>query len=853
MIPPVRMGSHVVAGCLLTALAATVAHGQEIRSPSQYLGIEVGADRVVADYRQIRSYFAHLDEVSPRVRVDTLGETTLGEPMILAAITSEANMQQLDRLKEVARALADPRGLSDADIESLVREGRAIVIVVCNIHSDEIASSQMAMEWAHALAVAEDPETRRRLDEVVVLLVPSANPDGQIMEVEWYRRWLGTPYEGADMPWLYHHYVGHDLNRDWFMITQAETRHLTRVLYHEWLPQVLLDEHQMGMEGPRMFVPPFADPMDPDVDPLIWREIDLIGTTMAFRLELAGKRGVIYGYSYDAYWIGGTRNTVWWKNMTGLLTEVASARFATPVTVDPVELEGGRKGLPEYQAKVNHPNPWRGGRWSLRDIIDYERIASDAFLEAVADHREDVLRNMAARARRAAAEATPGEAYRIRGGLRDGPSARLLSQLMADHGLEVHETPDGDFWIPLGQPYARFVRELFERQRYPEVEAAPGEVLAPYDVAAWTLPLMMGVEVERDTLPAGLSGRRLAPSLGRRAGTPPGPPAELVDAPYYAVARTSPEAAKVIQAGLAQGVAWAGPASDPTGWIYLDTGAARAAAGTAGAVGVRLEPRDALPSGAVRLRRPRVGVYQPWTASMDEGWTRFVLEAYGFEVEPLDNDEVRRGALARSYDAIVIPDLDKAVIDSGAPKREEGAMRYRPPRPPGYRGGLDDEGAEAIRAFVEAGGTLIAFDSAAEWVIDELNLPVRNALAKAARTEFNAPGSLLRAYVERGHPVTAGLPDSLAVFLDDATAFETAVPGAELERHVLLRYPTDGRDVLLSGWIRGEEKLERKGAAVATSYGEGRVVLLGFRPQHRAQTHVTFPLLFNALWWSTAH
>ncbi|MDQ5858249.1 MAG: M14 family metallopeptidase, partial [Acidobacteriota bacterium] len=375
------MTRKLIAGLLFGVCSVATA---AVPSPSDFLKFQVGADHKIADYRQIVSYFRALDAASPRVEVVSLGKTTLGEDMIMAIISSEANVANSKRLREISRRLADPRGLSDADANGLVREGKLILLITCNIHSTEIGASQMAMEWAHALATAEDAETKRRLDNVVLLLVPSLNPDGQMLETEWYRKNLGSRYEGSRMPWLYHHYTGHDNNRDWFMLTQKETRAMSRVMYHDWFPQVFLDEHQMGATGPRIFVPPYADPVDPDIHPLIWREVNLIGATMALRLEQAGKSGVIYGYSYDAYWPGGTKNTGWWKNMAGLLTEVASVRFASPINVPAGERAGGRKGLIDYGAQTNFPNPWKGGLWRLRDIMDYERIASDAILETCA-------------------------------------------------------------------------------------------------------------------------------------------------------------------------------------------------------------------------------------------------------------------------------------------------------------------------------------------------------------------------------------------------------------------------------------------------------------------------------------
>ncbi|MFP5246802.1 MAG: M14 metallopeptidase family protein, partial [Thermoanaerobaculia bacterium] len=290
---------------LLFVLALPLA--AQIPSPSQHLKLEIGKDRVLADYKQIRSYFNALDAASPRLDVEVLGKTVLGEEMFMAVISSEENIRNKERIKEAAKRLADPRGLSDADAEKLYRDGKAIVLVTCNIHSTEIASSQMAMEWAHALVTANDAETKRRLDNVVLLLVPSLNPDGQTMVTDYYRKYVGTKYEGGRLPWLYHHYVGHDNNRDWYMLTQPETRALSRAVYHEWNPQEFVDEHQMGSDGPRMFIPPFADPLDPDVHPLIWREVNMIGSNMAFRHEQANQSGLIYGYSFDAYWLGGTR------------------------------------------------------------------------------------------------------------------------------------------------------------------------------------------------------------------------------------------------------------------------------------------------------------------------------------------------------------------------------------------------------------------------------------------------------------------------------------------------------------------------------------------------------------------
>ena len=815
-------------------------------TPSEFLKLPVGADRTLADWGQIVSYFRALDAASDRVEVTTIGRSTLGEEMILAAISSPENLANKARIREIARRLADPRGLSEADAAALVKDGKVVLLVTCAIHASEIASTQMAMEWAHALATAEDAETKRRLSEVVLLLVPSLNPDGHRMEVDWYRKNLGTRWEGSRMPWLYHHYTGHDNNRDFTQLTQSETKAISRVLYHDWFPQVFLDEHQMGASGPRMFVPPYAEPLDPDIHPLVIREVNLIGSLMSMRLEQAGKSGVISGWAFDASWPGGSKNTAWWKNVTGVLTEVASVRVATPVDVPASELRGGGKGLVTYGTQVNFPNPWRGGAWRLRDIMDYERIASDALLEYCATHR----------AGRPLEHARAGARLDRRGGAgrglpdpdgparpRDGPRPRRAPRRARRRG------EGGRRGRRLG-PARAALRPLRPRDAraaaLPRGEARPGkDIVAPYDVTAWSLPLSMGVTVEKAILPAGLrpwgaagpvsvAARRrdrLRPRTrepgaleGRRRGAEGGrgvvPPEGRRRAPGRDASSSTPPRRR------------RRPASPPSSVSPS-------------------RPSRRCPSGATKLRAPRVGLYKPWVASMDEGWTRFLLERYGFAPVTLDNAAIRAGKLAAKFDVIVLPDVEKEVLATGKPKREEGEMSYFPEPRPEYAGGLGKEGAAALREFVEGGGTLVALASASEYAHRGAPAPGpqrpraregrRVPLPRQPRADRGRPGAPRHV---RPAALDAGLPRRAR------SPSRPAMPGAEMTRRVLASYPAEARDVLVSGWIRGEEKLTRNAAAVALTYGKGKVVLLGFRAQHRAQTNATFPFLFNALAWS---
>ncbi len=823
------------------------------QSPSQFLGIEVGADRTLADYHQITSYFKHLAANSPRIEIETIGKTTNGNDQIMAIISSEENLKNKKKYQEIARKLADPRGLTPQQIDALVKEGKAILMVTCNIHSTEIASSQMAMEWAYALATANDAETKSRLDKVILLLVPSQNPDGEIMEVEWYRKNKGTKFEGSRMPWLYHPYVGHDDNRDFYMLTQKETQNITRTAYHEWYPQIWLDEHQMGSTGPRLFVPPYTDPIADEVSPLMWRGINVIGTTMAWRLEQAGKSGVVYGAVYDQYWPGAQDGTPQFKNMFGLLTEAASVRLATPINIAPTELSAGGKGLIEYRRTANFPNPWPGGMWRLRDIMDYERIASDAILETAAYHKEDFMRGTAAMAIEQIQAGKPDEYWRIPRQQYDSVTAAKLAYLLRDHGADVLVSSDGkDFLIPTAQPYGKFIGSMLSNQRYPRVRVAPNTpILRPYDVTAWTLPLLMGVDVSKITVPDRKGARPITPNDWPAGG------AEGSGA-VYAISHQENNVTRLINSVLKAGgsVSVAKEAFTakgmkfPAGTVLFAPGGNLAS--LAASYHLTLQALPEAPKLATsKLKNVRVGLYKPWLASMDEGWTRWLLEQYGFNFKNLDNKTITAGKLNEAFDAIVFPDIDKNVIVEGKPQREGGGPpRYFEELPPEYTGGIGKDGVKALKDFVAGGGTIITLGSSGDLLMEEFNIPVRNALANVRGEDFNCPGSLLRMYFDTTHPIGYGMPEQAAAFVDEGIAYQTSTPTPDVQRSILAWYPTDEEDVLLSGYIQGANRLTRRAAAVSLTQGKGKLVLLGFRVQNRAQTEGTFKVLFNAIQWA---
>jgi len=870
-----RRSLTLLLAALLGAVSTPVLGGQ-IPSPEEFLGHKVGEDRTLAHYSQVTEYLRRLDAASERVTVEVAGRSTLGAEILNVVLTSEANSARLDHYREIARRLANPDELAPGQAEELIAEGKAIALITCTIHATEVGSTQMAMELAYDLATTEDPQVLSWLDDAILLLVPSINPDGQKLVIDWYEQYLDTEYEGGPMPWLYHHYVGHDLNRDFFMLTQAETRAINTIVYQRWFPQVFLDEHQMGPSGPRMVVPPQTDPLAPEIHPLIFRQADLLGTAMAVRLEEAGKTGVGSNMIFDSYWPGATRNTAWWKNVTGLLTEVASASIATPIYVDPGELRGGVKGLPDYQRRSNFPSPWAGGWWRLRDIIDYELVASKSYLESVARYRETILANFHRMSREAieAGQSGPPYAFLIPPDQHDPVVAGKLVDLLLAHGVRVEEArdefrvgrvhyPAGTWIVPAAQPYRPFLLTMLRPQRYPEVRPhTDGPILAPYDVTTWSLPLLMGVDVEE-------AGERFQADAERIAHVTWHPAAPSPDGQLPGGARPDGEAPGgwllshrddtvpiAINRLLAENkeVYWLTEAlaGGKIGDVYLpaSTISADRLRALVEELHLNATPLPEAPRGpAWRLAPVKVGLYKPWVASMDEGWTRFLLEGYSFPYVNLENDRMKAGDYARDVDVILFPDVTGEVIAQGESPSRPG--RPRAPFPPPYAGGIGKEGGEHLKRWVsEGGGTVVAMDSSTRYLIELFELPVADALAGRSEGRVNAPGSMLRILLDPTHPLSWGLRAEEAAYFANSPAFATTLPDARFGRRVVARYPEAREDVLVSGYLDGAEQLARRAAVVELTVGKGRIILFGFRPQHRAQPHRTFKMLFNALFWA---
>jgi hypothetical protein len=728
-------------------------------APASILGWEPGTDRKLPTWAQVTAYFTALDKASPRVSVRTLGKTTLGRPFLVAFIADAATIANLPRYRRIQQELWDPRTRTRARAE-LIAQGKNVILITSSIHSTEVGGFLTPFVIADKLARGDTPEARSILANTIVMLVPSQNPDGVDIVGDWYRRTLDTPAEGTTPPTLYHYYSGHDNNRDWYAFSLKETRYTVDSLYTPWVPQIVNDVHQQGGNAGRIFIPPYMDPIEPNIDPILTASTNALGMAMAWRMTSEGKTGIATNAAYDQ-WSPARQYSL---NHRGarILTETASARLASPTEM-PFNRLGLGRGYDAKTASWNYPSVWPGGRWGIGDIVAYQSSATWALLVQAARDRAAWLESYATLAERALDDAHAWTTTEV-------PAQFVIPKAQADlaavqrlvwtlqHGqVEVYHSQANDSYVvPTTQPFGAYAKALLEPQAYPNLEEYPGgPPKRPYDVTAHTLPLLFGVSLTVEKTAATTRGARVTP----------------LNEPSY-----------------------------PT----------------------------------PNLAGRRIALYQSFNASMDEGWTRWVFDASHVAYSTVHDSDLRAGNLNARFDAIILPDQAAAQIARGVSA----------PYPDSLRGGIGAKGADALKAFVNAGGTVLAFNEASDYAIDTFALPVTDALAGLKNTDFYAPGSLFRVEPVQGHPLaTAFTAPTPAVWFEDSPAFTITDP---TRATAVLQYPATG-SALLSGWLLGAPKLNGKAAMVDVRVGQGHVVLYGFRPQYRAQTNATWPLIWSAL------
>ena len=813
----------------------------QIQSPEDFLGFKVGTAKKLADMHQIIDYFKQLDAASDRIVVEEVGKTTEGNLFIVAYITSVENHQNLEQYRQYQQLLSDPRKISDGEAEKMIADGKAIVMINCSIHATEIGACQMSMQLAYDFATKNDTTTRQILDNVILLLIPMHNPDGIQMVVDWYKQNLGTEYEGSRMPWLYHKYVGHDNNRDWYMFTQIESQ-LTIKVHNAWHPQVVVDMHQMGSNGARLFVPPYVDPYEPNVDPIIRQQVAMMGTFIASELTAQGKAGVMHSHRFDAWtparayhhYHGGIR----------ILTECASVRTATPIEIKFEDLSNSVK-----KPSVKMPLPWKGGEWTLADIVDYDYSAVKAALINAARLRENWVRNFYRIHKKAVTRTEPPFAFIIPAEQKDLASAIKMMHTLQLGDVEVHQAntnfvadgqnyPAGTYIIYLAQSFGGYAKALLENQVYPEIrETANGPLKTPYDVVAHTLPLLMGVDAVQINEPFEVEAFKLD-----KIEKPKGKITDTEKAFGFAWGHQSNDDMIALNRLMEKNyqVYWAAETFNnyPPGTMIVkrEKGLDQYLQSIVKDLHVQFKALNEKPEiDAYELQPVKLGLYKSWTASMDEGWTRWVLEQFEIPYQSVFDNDIRNGNLNKNFDVLLFADMGDRTIVNGNSKHT---------MPPEYCDGIGEEGVKNIKEFIEKGGTMITLNSSADFAIKRFNIDVKNCVTEINRREFFVPGSILKVLNKTDHPIAYGYENEAAVFFRRSPVFEVK------QGTSVVKYPDE--KPLMSGWINGEKYLFNKSAIVDVPYGNGKIILIGFPAQYRAQSHGTFRFLFNAIYYGAA-
>jgi len=844
--------------------------GSAVPTPRSAFGFDVGADSQLFDYDQSIGYFRKLAAASSRIKLMEIGKTSYGKPWTIAVISSPQNLARLEHYRQLSQRLAHPDGLTDSAARAIAREARMIVDISGGLHASEIAGSQHTPQLAYELlANANNPDTKAILDNVIFVLWPSINPDGQDIVVKWCRDQYAGRNSGPME--LYQKYIGHDNNRDSYMLNVVESRVIQKV-WRDWEPGIIYVHHQSSPEPTRMWIPPFADPVGWRAPPIAARTINTIGTYIAQELDANGKPGGVHMLAtFDAWYPGYIDYMPVFQNIPAWWTETQGGSCATPKPV------GRPENFPaEYRdlrPQAMYLSPWPGGPWNLRNAVDYMVTASRATLKFAAKFREELNYNRYQSGRDVIRKYrnTAPYAYIVSQQQHDPMAPVELLRRFAFHGVRVHQLDRdvslggtsharGSWVIPMDQEFAELVREVFEVQKYPEM----GDDL-PYDAAGWTLPFQMGVNVAEAGVPLTAEFRAAMKPV---RGTP--------DA--WGKSAEYPFTTNAVAAGITVpgGITGSGehvlldPAHNNTfrfvtralgagatvRYVKMSSGTRWAVSGVAAAqadawakeLSVRAERVAALPAGPEAPKR--VALYKAAPGNMDQGWTEWLFDTHGYSYSLIGPADLQNGDLGSRFDVVVMASQSFATAGGGG--------RGGPPPGGGGRGGrggvdstallAGEARTRAVESFVNGGGTVVAWNAGATAAVNALRLPVRNVVQGLPRTEFFPSISVMRVEVDKAHPVMAGMPDTADVMVSGGPVFS---PSEGFEGSVIAKYPAS-TSPLRSGYLTGAKLMQGQAAALDVKRGKGHVVLFAFQPQWRGQPTASFRMIFNSMMFAGA-
>jgi hypothetical protein len=899
---------------LALVMAFSGAHAAEITSPDKAFAQPVGSDYFLADYTAYEAYLKTLAGQSDRIKLVDIGKTEEGRTMWTAIVSSPANLAKLDHYKDIARKLAKAEGVDKAEATKLAAEGKAVVWIDAGLHASETITSQGQIQVLYRMLTQNDPETLRLLDDVIILFGQD-NPDGMEMISDWYMRNKDPKdREFNSLPRLYHKYIGHDNNRDSFMSSMAETTNVNKMLFREWYPQIIYNQHQTGPNGMVVFVPPFRDPFNFNYDPLVMTELQEVGMAMHSRLVAEDKKGsgARSAAPYSTWHNGMERSVAYFHNSIGLLTEIIGG--PTPTTVNLV---------PELQLPGNdRPAPIAPREWHLQDSLDYQWTMNMAVLDYASRNKERLLLgiwkmgdNSIKRGSQdswtitptrveelaAAGKGKPGpgrdavdpslfksvlqtpeerdaRGYIIPADQADMPTVTAFLNALIKTGVDVDKAtkpftvagktyPAGSYVVKAAQAYRPHIMDMFEPQDHPhDLEYPGGPPKAPYDVTGYTLAYQMGIKFDR-VLEGFEAPTTRVPDL---ITTAPGAIKGSGKAGWLISHETNASFTltnRLLKAGAQ--VQWlkngakAGKTSFGSGAIWVP---ASPAAATVIAQGVKDLGIDAYavgskPAGsALPLKPIRVGLVDVYGGSMPSGWNRWMFEKFEAPFTVVYPQRLDAGDLNKDFDVLVFADGVVPAPADGPFKASRGGQQPKPDEIPAeYRSWLgrvsDDKTIPQIAAFAKAGGTVVAIGASTR-LATALGAPVEVATARNDNGVLKAlPNKEL--YIP-GSVLRAKVDNKqpLAYGLPtDVDVFFDRSPTFTLKSDAtgVSRVSWfDSDKPLRSGWAVGQGKLKGSTAILDIDIGKGKLFVMGPEVTQRAQSYGTFKFLFNGLLYGPA-
>lgn len=879
---------------------------QQIPTPKSHFGFNIGDDYQLANYTQTEVYFKRLAAASDRVKLELAGKTAEGRNQYLIIISSPENLANIEKYREISQKMAQA-DLPEREAKALSLTGKPVIWIDGGLHATETVGTHQLIETYYQLVSRNDPETLRILDDVIVLLF-HCNPDGQELVSNWYMQYDDTAKRAKNIPTLYQKYAGHDNNRDFYMNNLAETITMSRIQYIDWMPQIIYNHHQAGPAGSVLAGPPYRDPFNHVLDPLLITGIDGVAAAMINRLNAEDKPGYtrLSGSVFSTWWNGGLRTTPYYHNSIGILTEIAGD--PTPMSIPLV---------PERLIPTNAtPNPVRPRPWHFRDAIAYSLSLNYAVLDYASRFGDELLYNMykmgqhsiargngdywtakpsyieqmkkayaadkaVDNAQTGSAGSMPMQYYRavfedpelrdprgfiIPADQVDFPRAVDFINALIKSGVLVHQAsndfevsgksyPAGSYIVKTNQAYRPHVLDMFEPQDHPNDFQYPGgPPVRPYDAAGWTLAYQFGIDFDR--VLDDFDGPFTAIPYGELQ-VPPGATVTKsstgyllntrVNNAYIAVNRLLNANVPVYRIGTSVN-------GMPAGSFFTPAEAYPILEHLTDSLGIKPLPLHKKPTQLTKIEHRRIALFDRYGGSMTSGWVRWILEQYGFDdftvVYP---QEIDQGGLTEKYDILLFVGAGVPGLDASA-----GNLPNKADYPEAYEhmlGRITTETSipELLR-FVNEGGAIFTTGTSTNLAY-HFGLPVKNALTEPdengvekqlSAEKFYAPGSVHRVYAETHDPSGWGMTEMVDVMYNNSPVFRIMDGNSTAEIKPLMWY--GDKNPLRSGWIWGADYLKNVVAGFSAAVGKGKLYAFGPEVTFRAQSHGTFKWLFNALY-----